>query len=103
MNEKTTKTNPNGEAIYRVLAEHKGETLAFAEIANLANIEAKTGYLTAAKKVAKDHKQTILKAEGAVKTMLRTCTEYPNGLKIEKTKDAFVDGYQLIDGLVEKQ
>ena len=44
--------NPNGLAIVETLTAHKGETLAFAEIASLAGIEAKTGYLTSAKKIA---------------------------------------------------
>ena len=91
------KINPNGLAIFNCLADRKGEVLAFAEIANLAGIEAKTGFLTSAKKIASDRKMLLEKVEGAVKVEIRTCTEYPNGLKIETSKQSFVDGYHLID------
>lgn len=89
--------NPNGLAIVNVLADRKGEVLAFAEIANLANIEAKTGYLTSAKKIASDRKMKIEKVEGGVKAKVHTITEYPSGLKVEADRDIEMDGYRIID------
>ena len=55
--------NPNGLAIVETLTAHKGETLAFAEIANLAKVDAKTGYLTSAKKIAAERKLRIEKSK----------------------------------------
>jgi len=94
MNEtsKTIKVNPNGEAIANVLREHKGEVLAFAEIAKLANIEPKTGYLTAAKKLAK-----IEKVVDGVTVKVETKMVYPSGLEIVSTKETTIDGYTLAE------
>ena len=89
--------NPNGLAIVETLAAHKGETLAFAEIAHLAGIEAKTGYLTSAKKIASERKMTLEMVEGGAKAKTHTITEYPNGLKVETEKEITLNGYRLID------
>ena len=98
MNEKTSKpVNPNGLAIVEALSACKGETLAFAEIANLGGIEPKTGYLTAAKKIAADRKMKIEKVENGVEIEIKTITTYPNGFTAENAKKATVDGYRLID------
>lgn len=92
---KTNTINPNGLAIYNALKANEGKTLTFAEIANLAGIEAKTGYLTAARKIAKDNGYTIAKIEKGAKATIRTITVYPNGLTLEKEKEAILDGYTL--------
>lgn len=98
MNKETSKQlNPNGLAIVTALSERKGEILAFAEIANLAGIEPKTGYLTSAKKIASDRKLKIEKVEGGVKVKVKTLTAYPNGLTLETEKETQLDGYRLID------
>lgn len=89
--------NPNGLAIVNVLADRKGEVLAFAEIASLANIEAKTGYLTSAKKIASDRKMKIEKVEGGVKVKVHTATAYPSGLQAEADREVEMDGYRLVD------
>lgn len=102
MNEKTSKQNPNGKAIYDVLADRKGAILAFAEIANMAGIEAKTGFLTAAKKIATENKMTIQKVEGGVKATAHTSTEFPSGYKAEADREVIVDGYRLVDGILPK-
>ena len=85
-------TNANGLAIVTVLKAHKGEVLAYAEICALANIEAKTGYLTAAKKLAK-----IEKVENGVTVTIKTVTTYATGLTVEKEKTATVDGYTIAE------
>lgn len=98
MHEQTSKKlNPNGAAIVDTLADRKGEVLAFAEIAHLAGIEAKTGYLTAAKKIAADRKMKIEKVEDGVKVKVKTITTYPNGHTAEAEKEITLDGYRLID------
>lgn len=90
----TKPVNDKGLAIFNVLKDAK-TALTFAEIANLANIEPKTGYLTAAKKITKDNKFEIVKIEKAVILKVKTVTEYPTGLVIEKTKDVETDAYEL--------
>lgn len=102
MNEKTSKQNPNGKAIFDTLANHKGEILAFAEIANMAGIEAKTGFLTAAKKIATENKMTIQKVEGGVKATAETVTTFPNGFKQTASREVTLDGYRLVDGVLPK-
>ena len=98
MNEQTSKKlNPNGAAIVDTLADRKGEILAFAEIAHLAGIEAKTGYLTAAKKIAADRKMQIEKVKDGVKVKVKTITTYPNSYTAEAEKEITLDGYRLID------
>lgn len=98
MNETSkTKINPNGEAIIRALSEHKGEIFAFAEIAHMANIEAKTGYLTSAKKIASAHDMVLEMVENGAKAKVHTITEYPNGLQVEADKEITLNGYRLID------
>lgn len=97
MNETSKKLNPNGEAIIRALSEHKGEIFAFAEIAHMAGIEAKTGFLTSAKKIASERKMTLEMIEGGAKAKTHTITEYPNGLKVETEKEITLNGYRLID------
>lgn len=98
MNENTSKKlNPNGAAIIKVLADRKGEILAFAEIAHLAGIEAKTGFLTAAKKIAADRKMKLEKVEDGVKVKSKTITTYPNGYTAEAEKEITLDGYRLTD------
>lgn len=98
MNEKTSKINPNGAAIIRALSERKGETFAFAEVANMAGIEPKTGYLTSAKKLAQDGNMTLQKVVGGVKVRAKTVTTFPNGLAVESEKEVVLDGYRLVDG-----
>lgn len=98
MNETSkVKTNPNGEAIIRALSEHKGEIFAFAEIAHMAGIEAKTGYLTSAKKLASAKGMTLEMVEGGAKAKAVTVTEYASGLKVETEKEVTLNGYRLID------
>ena len=98
MNETSkTKINPNGEAIIRALSEHKGEIFAFAEIAIMAGIEPKTGYLTSAKKIASSKGMVLEMVEDGAKAKVHTITEYPNGLKVEAEKEVSLNGYRLID------
>ncbi len=98
MNETSkTKINPNGEAIIRALSEHKGEVFAFAEIAHMAGIEAKTGYLTSAKKIASSNNMVLEMVADGAKAKVHTITEYPNGLKVEAEKEVTLNGYRLID------
>ena len=97
MASKNTTPNPNGLAIVNALAEHKGEVLAFAEIAHLAGMEAKTGYLTSEKKIASDRKLKIEKVEGGVKAKTHTATTYPSGLTVEADREIEIDGYRLSD------
>lgn len=92
---KTNTPNPNGLAIYNALKSNEGKTLTFAEIADLAGIEPKTGYLTAARKIARENGLEIMKVEDAVSAKVMTVTEYPSGLRIEKSKDVSYDGYTL--------
>ena len=92
-----TKINANGLAILNTLKANKGSVLTFAEIANLANIEPKTGYLTSAKKLAAAEKLSIVKREGAVKVAVTTVSTYPSGFSVEKTKEVEMDGYELCD------
>lgn len=89
--------NPNGLAIVETLIAHKGETLAFAEIANLAKVDAKTGYLTSAKKIAAERKMRIEKVEDGVTAKVKTVTAYPNGLTVEANKEITLDGYRITD------
>lgn len=88
-------SNPNGEALYKVLADRKGEILTFAELANIAGVEAKTGYLTAAKKIARDNHQEIVKVEEGVIAKAHTVTTYPSGLEVESDREIKLAGYQL--------
>lgn len=92
---KTNTPNPNGLAIFNALKANEGKTLTFAEIADIAGIEAKTGYLTSAKKIARENGFEIMKVEDAVAAKVMTVTEYPSGLRIEKAKDVSYDGYTL--------
>ena len=89
--------NPNGLAIVETLIAHKGETLAFAEIANLAKVDAKTGYLTSAKKIAAERKMRIEKVEDGVTAKVKTVTVFPNGLTVEAEKEISLDGYRIVD------
>ena len=89
--------NPNGLAIVETLIAHKGEILAFAEIANLAKVDAKTGYLTSAKKIAAERKMRIEKVEDGVTAKVKTVTAYPNGLTVETEKEITLDGYRITD------
>lgn len=89
--------NPNGLAIVETLIAHKGETLAFAEIANLAKVDAKTGYLTSAKKIAVERKMRIEKVEDGVTAKVKTVTAFPNGLTVEAEKEVSLDGYRIVD------
>ena len=92
---KTNTPNPNGLAIFNALKANDGKTLTFAEIADIAGIEPKTGYLTSARKIARENGLEIVKVEDAVTAQIMTVTEYPSGLRIEKSKDASFDGYKL--------
>lgn len=89
--------NPNGLAIVEALTPRKGEIFAFAEIASMAKVDAKTGYLTSAKKIASERNMTLEKVEGGVTAQVHTVTEYPNGLKVDATKEIVLDGYRLVD------
>ena len=89
--------NPNGLAILNTLKANRGSVLAFAEIANLAGIEPKTGFLTSAKKLASAEKLAIVKRENAVKVAVKTEQTFPNGLVIVKTSEVEVGGYELVD------
>ena len=91
------KINANGLAILNTLKANRGTPLAFAEIANMAGIEAKTGFLTAAKKLAVAEKLNIVKRDDAVTAKVKTVTIYPNGLTIEKEKNVTFAGYELIE------
>ena len=90
-------SNPNGEALYKALADRKGEIIAFAELAHLAGVEAKTGFLTAAKKLAADRKQEIVKVEEGVTLSQKVITTYPSGLQVEADREVKVAGYKLQD------
>ena len=92
---KTNTPNPNGVAIYNALKDNDGKVLTFAEVASIAGIEPKTGYLTAARKIARDNGFDIVKVENAVVAKVTTVTEYPSGLRVEKVKDVNYDGYTL--------
>lgn len=89
-------TNTNGLAIYNFLKENEGKTFAFAEIANAAGIEAKTGFLTAAKKIAAENGYTIMKRDDAVEVKIKTVTTFASGLEMTAEKTATVAGYTLI-------
>ena len=89
--------NANGLAILNVLKAHKGETLAYAEIANLAGIKAQTGYLTSARALADKEHLAIIKVKDGVKVTIKTVTVYASGLEVEKVKEDSVDGYILAD------
>lgn len=93
-----SKINEKGLAIFETLNSNKGKILAFAEIASAAHIEPKTGFLTAAKKIALDHGMTLQKVVGGVKAKVKTLTSYPNGLTVEAEKETILDGYRLVDG-----
>lgn len=89
--------NPNGLAIVETLTARKGEVLAFAEIANLAKVDAKTGYLTSAKKIATERHMAIEKVVNGVTAKVKTVTAYPNGLTVEAEKEITLDGYRIVD------
>ena len=90
------KINANGLAILNALKANEGKVLALAEIANIAGIEAKTGFLTSAKKLAKAEGLEIVKRENAVTVAVKTVSVYASGLEVEKEKEVTVDGYELI-------
>lgn len=90
-----TKTNANALAILNALKANTDKILTFAEIAALAGVEAKTGYLTGAKALAKAEKLTITKIEDGAEYTLETTATYATGLKITKTKTIKADGYKL--------
>lgn len=89
------KINANGLAIYNFLKDNEGKTFAFAEIANAAGIEAKTGFLTSAKKIAQSNGYAIVKVEDAVEVKIKTVTTFASGLEIASEKTATVAGYTL--------
>lgn len=95
--ETSKKLNPNGAAIVDAMSDRKGEVLSFAEIAHLAGVEAKTGYLTSAKKIAADRKLKIEKVVDGVKVKAHTISTYPSGLVVESDREIEVDGYRLTD------
>jgi len=90
------KINANGLAILNALKANEGKVLAFAEIAHIAGIEAKTGFLTSAKKLAKAEGLEIVKRENAVTVAVKTVSVYASGFKAEKEKEVTVDGYELV-------
>ena len=94
MDNKKSSTNSNGLAIYNAMAD--GEMRSFAEIASIAKIEPKTGYLTAAKKVAKDNGYAIDKVEDAVEIAETIVRKYASGLETKTERKVKVAGYRLI-------
>lgn len=92
--DKKPSTNTNGVAIYNAMAD--GTLRSFAEIANIAGVEPKTGYLTAAKKVAKDNGFEIVKTDDAIEVAETIISTYPNGLEIKRDRKVKVAGYQLV-------
>lgn len=89
--------NSNGRAIVEVLTAHKGEILTLAEIAHEGGIKAETGYLAAARALAKEKGFAIEKIDNSVSVEVKTITTYPNGLSVEKAKTAQVAGYRLVE------
>lgn len=89
--------NPNALAILNALKANKGAILTFAELANIAGVEAKTGYLTGAKALAKAEKLAIVKVENGATYEVKTVATYATGLVIEKVKTVTADGYTLQD------
>jgi hypothetical protein len=89
--------NPNGLAILEVLKSNTDRYLSFAEIASLAGIEPKTGYLTAAKKAAKDAGKTIVKLDDFIEIESVTVDTFPSGLQVERKTTKTVAGYLLKD------
>ena len=92
-----TKINANALAILNALKANPGRILAFAELAAIAGVEAKTGYLTGAKKLAAAEKLTIEKVEDGAEYTLETIATYANGLEVRKTKTVKCDGYRLAE------
>lgn len=95
MDNKPNTINPNGLAILNAL-KAANAPLTFAEIADIAGIEPKTGYLTAAKKLARTEKLTIVKRENAAKLIVKTIITYPNGMTAEKETEKLADAYELV-------
>lgn len=87
--------NPNGLAIYNTLKDNQDKILSFAEIAGLANVEPKTGYLTSARKIAAENGYEIVKVENGVTVTVTSTYSYPYGMSVEKTKEVTFDGYRL--------
>lgn len=89
--------NTHGLAIVDALTVHNDRPFTFAEIVHMADLEPKTGYLTAAKKIAADrYGMTIEKVANAVTVKVKTITVYPSGLEVETEKEVLVDGYRLV-------
>ena len=89
------KTNPNGEALYKALLAHEGETLTFAELAHEAGVAPQTGYLTAMKKVAKDNGKAVVKVDDAFELVQKIETVHPLGLVVTAERKVKVAGYRL--------
>lgn len=92
----TIKTNANGIAIFNVLKD-ADRALTLAEIADIAGIEAKSGYLTAAKKIAKDSGKRIALIEDGAEYTIHTIKTYASGLVVESDKVAKANAYRLED------
>lgn len=92
---KPATINPNGLAIVETLI-NADTALTFAEIAALANIEPKTGYLTAAKKIAAQKGYTLTKIANGATLKVKTITTFPNGLTVEKEAEKTADAYTLV-------
>lgn len=90
------KTNVNGLAIYETLRANEGATLALIEITSKAGIPNESGYLTAARALAKKDGYKIEKIEKAVEAEAEIVTTYPSGVEVRKTKKVIADGYRLI-------
>jgi len=88
--------NPNGLAIVETLLAHEGEVRAFAEIAHEAHIEARTGFLTSAKKIAETRGYSIEKVVDGVEVAVKTVSTYPNGFVAESEKTVTLDGYRIV-------
>ena len=87
--------NANALAILNALKANEGKVLTFAEIAAIAGVEAKTGYLTGTKALAKAEKLAIVKIEDGAEYTVETVATYATGLKVAKTKTVKADGYTL--------
>lgn len=96
MSEQTSKINLNGQALFNALLANEGKTLSLIELASLAKVDAKSGYLTSTKKIAKDKGYSVEKVDDAITLEMDIITTYPSGLKVPSKKTAVVAGYKLV-------
>lgn len=98
MKETSKQFKETGAAIYKVLADRKGEILAYADITHMAGLDNQTGYLTSARAIAKKNHTQIQKVLDAIKATATVVTTYPSGYEATAHKQLTLDGYRLIDG-----